>query len=1480
VGALNSGSIASGFGTISTANNITTSQAVQGGTFTNGAGGTFNVNSSGNVALGNGSNDGELILYNNTSSNSVTLDEASSPSSAVAIHLPDTSGTVCLQTSLSCGFALTTGSSAAFTQGGNAFGATGLLGTTDNNALSIEADGNVGVTVTTTGDVGINTASSLNSGTLSVLAQSGQVAEVIQGATSQNILNLYNSTPTLVASVSSTGTILLQNSSNSTTALQVETAGGSPATIFDVDTQNQRVGIGTAAPNSVLQVVNTNGTSTPVLTLQGITSQTGNLLNLDVTNASGTLIVSNYDANGNYTGSGTNATFNSLSAPTISSLTPSTSGGSITANTYYYVMTADNSQGESLASAYQKVTTTGSTSSVAIAWGAVTGATSYKIYRNTSASFTSGALLITSSATGTAYTDTAASASAGIPPTSNLLSPPTGLETSSPGSSYYYEITAVYTPTSPTGLSVSSSGTSYYFAVTAVNSLGIESAPTTIGGSSSGNNLSWNPVSNAAYYNVYENSTNSFTGSNLLVYTTSGTQYYYTSPATYQTSTPPPASNISVQSEPSFDVSASNKTSTLSWNANNGASTYNIYRNTSNSFSSGSLFVANTASTTYTDSVSSTTAGLPPNNLSAGTVSASQFILQTTLPSANISTPSSSTADTASISISTGSTSASACTVSYNCYSSGNVNILTGNVSGNYGGQESSAGSTPITNDYLYTANEPGNINIDTGENVNTNFPTCPTSIHNILQNDCAFVTTIPSINIGTDSQNSVQASTVNIGVNADNSTVNINGATTNLNGASVNVGSGSATGYAQLQDNGGDYVQASGGLYLNASSGGGSLNSGGLFTIETTSGALSLNSASATTWFTSAGALTLTSAAAATWSTSAGTLTLQAGGGTVSLGTSTSLSTTTTGLTVAAGTSGLAVGQTLNLKGGASFSGSGGALNITGGSTGTGAGGTVSIDAGSGSASGSINIGTVNSAIVTITSGAASTWSTSSGALTLTSAAAATWSSSAGVLTLSGAAGLTLQAPTTQTIKLDQSASGTETISIGTTNATTLSLGRSGNTATTIAGAAGSSITFGSVFGVAATTGNVNAPQITGNTTLTLASASNSQISVNPNGSGVLLLGTTSTGAVEAGNTTGSLTLTGPSYTTSTKGVCVNQTAGSCGTLNASILLLDLNQSSLTGAETSGNCSTTINAGGMYYSASTASTNTTTQELRGCINGSWTDIVTSDQLGIIMLGVVPNSGTSNQGDIGGITGAANGPCKVAWASTTTVTVNPCTAYSKSRKVVITAQTTVTIPTTASTAEFSHVCLNGTNGAPTATADNVSETAGLPAFSATAPVLCLATVLTTNAASPTIANIWDTRVFVGDEFRFTTTVAAMAPGWIAVQSAANSVSTTTSASVAGVAGVIAVGNTSGSSTIVNAIIASSGPAYVEATTGTSSTFTVAYTAQTTTTAGYSTQAAAAGGYIDLGLVINPPVNSACNATTNCQYSMLVSISPH
>lgn len=70
-----------------------------------------------------------------------------------------------------------------------------------------------------------------------------------------------------------------------------------------------------------------------------------------------------------------------IGVPAGLSATQHTSGGTLPADDYYYVVTAINSYGETTRSLQVTATTTGATSRVTLSWGAVTDATGYVIYR-------------------------------------------------------------------------------------------------------------------------------------------------------------------------------------------------------------------------------------------------------------------------------------------------------------------------------------------------------------------------------------------------------------------------------------------------------------------------------------------------------------------------------------------------------------------------------------------------------------------------------------------------------------------------------------------------------------------------------------------------------------------------------------------------------------------------------------------------------------------------------------------------------------------------------------------------------------------------------------------------------------------------------------------------------------------------------------------------------------------------------------------
>jgi fibronectin type 3 domain-containing protein len=175
---------------------------------------------------------------------------------------------------------------------------------------------------------------------------------------------------------------------------------------------------------------------------------------------------------------------------------PYTQNGLNAASTYYYVVTAVNSSGESAPSSQASaltsadipaaptgVSASGGNNQTSVSWGAVSGATTYNIYWSTNSGVTR--------ASGTKITAVA------LPFTHVGLSANT---------TYYYILTAV----NGAGESTPSGQVS---ATTATVAGVAPSAPTGISASGSTNrvSLSWGPVSGATSYNIYRSSLNNIT---------------------------------------------------------------------------------------------------------------------------------------------------------------------------------------------------------------------------------------------------------------------------------------------------------------------------------------------------------------------------------------------------------------------------------------------------------------------------------------------------------------------------------------------------------------------------------------------------------------------------------------------------------------------------------------------------------------------------------------------------------------------------------------------------------------------------------------------------------------------------------------------------------------------------------------------------------------------------------------------------------
>ena len=311
--------------------------------------------------------------------------------------------------------------------------------------------------------------------------------------------------------------------------------------------------------------------------------------------------------------------------------------------------------------------------------------------------------------------------------------------------------------------------------------------------------------------------------------------------------------------------------------------------------------------------------------------------------------------------------------------------------------------------------------------------------------------------------------------------------------------------------------------------------------------------------------------------------------------------------------------------------------------------------------------------------------------------------------------------------------------------------------------------------------------------------------------------------------------------------------------------------------------CTTSTNQGALYY-------NTNSNNVRACINGGWQDLVSTAGLSQMLFGVVPNSGPT-PGDLVGINGNANSPCKVYWASATTYSVSSCLAYSGGREVSVAAVTGVTITGMSTTNIYENICLNS-SGVPTqmagATATDGTQTAANLTAGSTigAPLLCLATLKGSATTANNLAAIYDVRTFTNTTKTYETINSATQTlgGLVQQSTTAGLVSAPSSATATNLVGVIVAGTNAASSTSPNILVAIAGPQWVKAT-GTSAQPTSA-TASTgiisTTTAGYSgtgtalTTANATLGGAQLTIATSCSTNSTL-ALTDCQDSQFTDI---
>ena len=299
-----------------------------------------------------------------------------------------------------------------------------------------------------------------------------------------------------------------------------------------------------------------------------------------------------------------------------------------------------------------------------------------------------------------------------------------------------------------------------------------------------------------------------------------------------------------------------------------------------------------------------------------------------------------------------------------------------------------------------------------------------------------------------------------------------------------------------------------------------------------------------------------------------------------------------------------------------------------------------------------------------------------------------------------------------------------------------------------------------------------------------------------------------------------------------------------------------------------SGSCTATTNQGAMYY-------NTDSQSIRTCQDGGWSDVLTTRDLGLLMFGVVPDSGTSNQGDLPAlVTSGVSGPCKVSWNSANSIHIEACVAYSGGRRVNVTS-TNITITGMTTTNIWKNVCLTGTNNQPAlssvaASSETSSASGFFPDFNISAPILCLAQIKGSTSTANNIAQIYDVRTFSTTQKIPMLASTALSIGMLADVNPSTAVPSASGSRR--MIGVVVATNGSTSSTSPNVILTTFGPAWVKATGGTAGDFVI----QSSTNGYTQTNTTIPNNSFNYEVGITPTnFSSTCSAASNCSGSLFV-----
>lgn len=461
------------------------------------------------------------------------------------------------------------------------------------------------------------------------------------------------------------------------------------------------------------------------------------------------------------------------------------------------------------------------------------------------------------------------------------------------------------------------------------------------------------------------------------------------------------------------------------------------------------------------------------------------------------------------------------------------------------------------------------------------------------------------------------------------------------------------------------------------------------------------------------------------------------------------------------------------------------------------------------------------------------------------------------------------------------------QAVTIGSTNTTSSTAIQGGTTGAINLGSVGSST-------LASTTAIASTSDATGLQSVNIGSNANvnNTVSIEAGNTGLIKIGDASTTAhtirigasgLAAGTaqtvlvgsnttTTASIVKLQAGNVTSVNGQAGVTVGGGFSTSDTNLVPLNLD-STITLTETANTCTTSVNDGALYFNANAGS-----MAMRACINGGWEDLISTAGAFFAFFGVIPDSGTV-PGDIQALSTAnSTGPCKVSWASATTLNVQACAAYSGGRKVMVTA-TTLT-PATLAAGNFYHICLTGTNNQPVASVGSTNESANLNTLSfptgTGGPIVCLADVKTSAVA---ITGIYDTRMYTTTTKEFGYSAAPLSLANMVKPDATNPnrlalPGITATGFMRGV--VVATDGAAWVSGGPNVVIATAGTAAVKATGGTLSASSTVQ--NSTVTSGYAitVTTASANAYGNLGIAQNT-FSTTCTTTANCNGSLLIDL---